>query len=216
MKIWIWVWMFFAGTAFGTTVSFPVEATTVGKDIVTLYTTLTAAPYKGTGSQVAINTKLNGLIPNVQGIVASTYSTILIISYFPPSSFQVQYVVVPVEQITEVIYSPTTIPSSGFSTGTTDLEIYVGLNHRAYDISEIINLLMTQSPYKTSRSKVNLQTTLTGPYYASFSNGLIQNIKEVTLIGNGTQMIVAYFYTAGVTAYVVVTPDEVTAINYIP
>lgn len=216
MRIWILGLMFLAGTAFGSTISFPVEAATVGKDIVTLFNTLTASPYKGTGSQVAINTKMNGLIPNVQGIVASTYSTIFIISYFPPSSFQVQYVVVPVEQITEVIYSPTTIPSSGFSSGSTDLEIYIGLNHRGYDISEIVNLLMTQTPYKTSRSKVNLQTTLTGPFYASFSGGLIQNVKEVTVIGNGTQMIVAYFYTSGVTAYVVVTPDEVTAINYIP
>ena len=88
------------------TAVFPIDPMQRGKDIANMVTTFLASPYLTSLSEVAIQTARNGLITDVQGINPAPNYTLLIVKYFSAGDIS-QYVVVPVEQILEVIYSTT-------------------------------------------------------------------------------------------------------------
>lgn len=207
----------FAASSGATTV-FPIDPMGRGQDLVSMFTTLSTSPYKTTTSQIALQTTRNGLIPNVQSLTASTYNTIFIVAYKVSSSF-IQYIVIPVEQIIELIYSPVAIPlqstftSSGIA-GTLSFFDF-DLMERAVDIQNVVTTMITTAPYKTVTSKVGLQTTLSGPFYLSFTNGFIPDIQSISVqpAANGTLLLVSYKLGFLITT-IVVAPEQIYGIVY--
>src|SRR3989338_2621144 len=121
----------------GSTAVFSINPMLRGADLLTMFSTLSVVPYKTAQSQLALQTTQSGLIPNVQSLSAATYKTLLIVAYKPGST--PQYIVVPVEQITELIYSPVTISSASVFTSLTAPSgnfpfFAVDLSQRATDI----------------------------------------------------------------------------------
>lgn len=205
------------GASNGAATIFPIDPMDRGKDLVSMFSTLSSAPYKTTTSQIALQTTRNGLIPNVQALSPSTYSTLLTVTYKITSILQ--YVVVPVEQIVELVYSPVAIPfqatfTSSISGGA--LPIFsVDLMHRAVDIQNVVTTLLTTAPFKTVSSKVGLQTTLSGPFYLSFTNGFIPDIQSISMqsAAKGTLLLVNYKF-GFLTTNIVVGPDQIFGIVY--
>ncbi len=203
----------------GPTAIFPIDSSQRGADIYKLISTLSTGVYYTGVQQVGIQTTRNGFIPNVQyqNTISAPNGSILIIGYLPLPQTIVQYLIIPVEQITSVIYSITTINATDFSSspiaGT--LPFYtVSLIDRASDIQSVVQTLTTSSTFLTSNSTVNIQTSLAGPYYVPLTNGLIKNVKGITSSGNGTLLIVKFLQTNNQFAYIVVAPDQIFGINY--
>ena len=202
----------------GSTAVFSIDPMLRGADLLTMFSALSKAPYKTAQSQLALQTTQSGLILNVQSLTAATYSTLLIVAYKPANV--TQYTVVPVEQITELIYSPVAIsPSSVFSSLTAPSGNFpyfaVDVSERASDIQNVVTTLITSSPYKTPVSTVSIQTTLSGPFYLSFSNGLIPDVKSVLLTSATNKTLLLINYKVGFqTTSIVVAPDQIYGIVY--
>lgn len=207
------------GASNGAATIFPIDPMDRGEDLIKMFATLSSAPYKTTLSQIALQTTRNGLIPNVQSLTPSTYSTLLIVAYKITSVFQ--YVVVPVEQVVELVYSPVAIPlQSTFTSSIISgaLPIFsVDLMQRAVDIQNVVTTLTTTAPYKTAVSKVGIQSTLSGPFYLSFTNGFIPDVQSISVqpAQNGTLLLVSYKFGFQTTT-IVVAPDQIFGIVYLP
>ncbi len=194
-----------------------------GKDIVNMvHTLLTSTTTKTASSQVAIQTTRNGLISNVVAIDPAPNFTVLIIQYRFPRKDLNLFIVVPIEQITEVIYSTTTITGSFSPTVTTGLlpVFEVDFTERADDIIDTFTKLTTTPKYhKIGISQVALQTTLSGPYYAPLQHGLISNVQSISLNGSpyGTLLFVSYriFNSQSPDFFVVVPTESIYGINYL-
>lgn len=202
----------------GSAVVFPIDPMARGQDLVSMFATLSSAPYKTVSSQIAIQTTRNGLIPNVQSLSSATYSTLMIASYKITSVSL--YTVLFVEQVTEMVYSPVTIPPQSTFTSSVNgaLPIFsVDLSQRSADIQNIVTTMITSSPYKTATSKVGLQSTLGGPFYLSFTNGFIPDIQSISLkpAANGTLLLVTY-KLGFLTSTIVVAPEQIFGIVYSP
>lgn len=214
----------------GVLTEFPIEASNRGAALVSMFQTLTKAPYATSQSEIALQTLRNGLIVDVQTITPATNNTLFIVSYYPFSSPTiVQYIVLPVEQIVSMVFSlrPFTRTMNFGSSYPLNvvgvLPVFsVDLAHRAADIVNIFTILNTQFPYKQSNSQVALQTTLTGSYtyaqtgMAPVTNGVIPDIQSITTIPSsvgGTMMLVSY--EQGVyTGNIILTPDQVYGMVY--
>lgn len=242
----------FSEASNGAITKYPIDPGFRGEDIVAMFTQLNTAPFKINGqSQVAIQTTNNGLIPNIQAITPMTNHTILLIAYLLPSgqlplghvgknALRVSqgFVAIPVEQIIEMIYSPTIMSLSSVFTSKVPggiLPIFsVDLAKRSADIKEAVNLLITPpianagSPY----TPVSLLTTLGGPYYQGTANtaaspvivnGVIPQIEAIDTLTapNGTLLLVTFkplqsnpYLTTGGIAAVVVAPDQIFGIVF--
>jgi hypothetical protein len=212
----------------GSLAIFPIHPVNRAADILHMFTTLQKSPFKTNQSQVSLQTTRNGLIINVQGMTLATNKTLILVSYLPPTSLTVmQFIVLPIEQIVEVIYSLKALTTSAsFSAPSADgvLPLFsVDLAHRAADIKEIFDILNTDPTYQKRTSSVSLQTTLRGSYLLgstglpSITNGLIPNIQNISLTEapNGTMLLVRYL--SGVLfGTVIVTPDQVYEVVYSP
>jgi hypothetical protein len=190
-----------------------------GKDLFDMFVTLSKPTLNTSTSEIAIQTTRNGLISDVVGINPAKNYTVFIVQYFVRNNFS-QYIVVPVEQITEMIYSTTTISGNFGSTVTTGLlpVFEMDMIERAQDVIDIFAKLST-GVYKTGSSQVALQTTLTGPYYASsLKNGLIPNIQSISLNESpyGTLLLVAFRQSNSQKTdfFIVVPTEQIFAINY--
>lgn len=219
-------------TAFNVPIVFPIDPTLRGQDIVQLINTfLTSTTYKTAASEVGIQTTItsnssyapaivNGFIPNVQSILAAPNNTLFIVTYCTtPRSSQPYYIVVPVEQIVTIAYSIQTISPGTFTAShlSNSLSYFpIDLAARAEDIQSIVNTLLTQAPYKTAASTVTLQTTLSGPYYPSFSGGTIPKVLSISLspASNETMFIVTFQSSSYMPGTVVVAPNQVSKIIY--
>jgi len=214
----------------GALTEFPIETSNRGAALISMFKTLTSAPYATTQSEIALQTLRNGLIVDIQTITPATNNTLFIVSYYPFSSPTVlQYIVLPVEQIVSMVFSlkPFTRAmnfGSSYPLNVTGvLPVFsVDLAHRAADLVNIFTILNTKTPYKQSSSQVSLQTTLTGSYtygqtgMAPIANGVIPDIQSISLVPSsvgGTMMLVSY--EQGVyTGNVVLTPDQVYGMVY--
>ncbi len=226
------------------TAVYPIDPSQRGADIISMVNTLSSFPYFVFGaSDVVIQTTLSqnftsssngtqGLIPFVQTFnpsFAAPHNTLLIVTYSTSPTTNLltnQYAVVPVEQISEVIYSNTTIPNTSVFTSTISsgvLPYYqVNMMQRAADIQSVVYTL-NNNPIFNNRGiqKVSMQTTLRGPFYTPSGgstvivNGTISLVQDVTLTGsrNGTLMIVRYLVN-NLNTYIVVSPEQVTGITY--
>lgn len=193
-----------------------------GKDIVSMITTLTSPALTNTrgkvNMQVAIQTMRNGLITGVFDVDFAKNYTILIVKYSGP--YYAQYIVVPVEQIIEVVYSSTAVVSTQgnfTATSTTGVLPYfnVDITQRAEDIVEIVNKLMDPADvyYTPNKTQIGIQTMLTGPYYAqpSNANSAISNVKGVSVNGSsyGTLLLFSYEVSNNqIPRYFIAVPTE--------
>jgi hypothetical protein len=217
----------------GTPVVYEIDPTERGADIIKMVTTYNSAPFKGPSSEVVLQTRLrgtagyapavvNGLIPYVQSIATATNGTLFIVTYLTPDRSIPQYIVVPVEQIVAVAYSPIAIPTTGFTSvnGTGVLPFYsIDLADRAADIQNVVNTLLTTAPYKTSISGVTIQTSLSGPYNPPIAaGGIIPNVKSVSLAfaPNKTMMLISYLSQAFIPGTIAVSVEQVQQVIYLP
>ncbi|MDE3045430.1 MAG: hypothetical protein KGJ02_02130 [Verrucomicrobiota bacterium] len=214
-------------------VLYPVDVSQRGLGVVSMVNTLLSTPYATNGSEVAIQTSttipfpyapyvVNGIIPYVQSIASASNNTLLIVAYQPIGT-NVQYLVVPVEQIIAILYSPKKILTSTAFTSTYAsgyvVQTSVDLIQRASDIQGVVTTLLTASPYKTQASTVGLQTTLSGSYYPPISTttGLIQNVQSVTLVsGNSGLLLVSYLSPKRISGTIVIAAEQVEEVIYYP
>ncbi len=186
-----------------------------------MFLTLTAPQNRTFLSQVAVQTTRNGLLANVLSITPTTNNTILLIEYFPTGTIMAQNAAILVEQIVAMIYSNTIIATSSTFTskypGGIVSTFSVDMKKRATDLQKIFSIL-NAAPYVGPLSSVGLQTTLAGPFYAPFTNGLIPNIISInaTATPNETLLLVTYQSSSFQTSTIVVAPDQVYSIVYVP
>lgn len=230
----------------GSLTIFPISPGARGADIVAMFSTLSSGQFKRSDSQIGLQTTRNGLITNIQFITPMANYTILVVGFWLPndqpppgmiggkanSASRYGYVALPVEQIVEMIYSPTTMSSNSVFTsyalgGTLPL-FSVDLTQRAADIIQAVNLLI--SPPIANRGStftpVSLQTTVNGPFYGAnanlITNGVIPRIVSITPVTtNSTLLLVRFkplqtniFLTSGEIATVVISPDQVSGILF--
>lgn len=188
----------------GSLTIYSINPGTRGFDIVSVFTSLNAN--KSAQAQIAMQTLNQGLIPNIQFINPMKNGTILIVGYLMPNNnlptgnvgqykvgnalISYGFMVVFVEQIVELIYSPNIIYTNSVFTSQVPASLLpiftVDLQQRSQDIEEAVKFMSTPPVrYRsTAFSPVSIQTTLNGPYYSSGNAGLSANITN-TLFFNG-------------------------------
>lgn len=172
----------------------------------------------------------NGIIPFVQTISGTTYNTLLLVSYVTPT-YNTQYpfyIVLPVEQVTSLLYFQTisnlpvpsvaTAPSFSAAFPPNVIPYYsVNPAHRAADIVSAVNQLRSKFT-EPSLNQIWIQTGVAGPYRdPSTPNGLLKNVLSVSLVGNGLLQITfrPLDQTPQTTGTVYVSAEQVQQILYI-
>lgn len=208
------------------TTVYPINPAQRGTDLIAMFQALSVKPYSTPNSEIGIQTTNNGFIPFIQNIDQSAFNTLLIVTYRPTRQSTVSqnlYIVIPVEQIVEMVYSyNATITATNFVTSVSSgiLPYYsVNMSERAADIQSVVNTLLTRKPYNTNGAQqVTLSTNLIGTnYYAPFSNGVIPDVQSISFprSSNQTLMLVTYQIN-NLNYYIIVSPEQVSAINYYP
>lgn len=217
----------------GQTVLYPVEASTRGTEIFNSFKTLSPTANRGTVlPEILLQTKIvnnpqymtyrylvNGVIPYVQNITQTTYNTLLIVSYLTSALGNVtQYLVVPVEQIIMLPYFPNSyyVPPTPFSAANLNGAIsYFSIHstERALDIVSAVSQLLTTFK-QSGNTQVWIQTTLNGPFNYPVPNGLIQNVKSVS-VNNSLLQITFSPPNFTPNQVIVVAPEQVQQITYI-
>lgn len=230
----------------GSLTIFPISPGARGADIVAMFSTLNSSAFKRSDSQIALQTTRNGLITNIQFITPMANHTILLVGFWLPndqpppgmiggranSALRYGYIALPVEQIVEMIYSPTIMSSTSVFTSTVlggTLPLFsVDLAQRSADIIQAVNLLITPpiANRGSTFTPVSLQTTVNGPFYGAgadlITNGVIPRIVSITPVSsNSTLLLVQFkplrtniFLTSGEIATVVISPDQVNGILF--
>ena len=228
---------------------YPIDATARGKGIVQAVNAAFSPP-SGTAAttEVVIQTAAspsflyapyvsNGLIPYVQNsLVSAPNYTLFIVPYLPGNTMTttIQYLVVGVEQIVGVFYSPlnSTPAISGNSSGYTStfssnvLPLYsIDPYHRAADIASITTTLLTNPLYTQNNSQVWIQTTLNGssprgfypPFYSNFP-GCIPYVQGISQIVGTAFLQITYQNVRypGITGSVIVSAEQIQQIVYFP
>jgi hypothetical protein len=179
--------------ASGQAVFFPIDAGQRGEEIINTFTSLVRVSGLGP-PEVALQTNLsnaimyrsyltvaNGYIPYVQDIFPTPNNTLFIVSYIPGLSLLKQYIVLPVEQVSALLYFPLqmNVPSpqppqlpqvfQATAIGGTFPYFSVDPVERAIDIvSAVTQLQALRIPIQTGQ--VWIQTTLTGPFLPNVNN----------------------------------------------
>lgn len=234
---------------------YEIDASTRGNELVTILNSLlpNVAPsvnVPALGLQTTLPTSLsnsygtykgiqNGTIYYIQAITQTTYNTLLIVSYLPKqSSGTIEYVVLPIEQIVDLLYFPTTFSIQGrvpganpppgpyISTTPSNTLIYYSIDpyKRAVDIISAYNSLVklfSNSPNSKSKSQVWIQTTVNGPYNPALpvfslpNSGLLQQVSSVTLSGNGLLAITFQTINQTITQTIYIPPEQVQQVIFI-
>ncbi len=198
----------------------PTVAKSVNVPALALQTTLPASVGLRYGSYKGIQ---YGTIYYIQGITQTTYNTLIIVSYLPTqSSSTLEYVVLPIEQIVDLLYFPTqfsiqgTPPGPYISTTPPNTLIFYSINpyQRALDI---ISAWQSLVKLFTNRSQqVWIQTTVSGPYNPAIpSNGLLQQVSNVALSGNGLLAITFQTLNQTTIQTIYIPPEQVQQIVFI-
>lgn len=236
------------------TAIFPYDPSSRGLDIYNMISTLSTDvnQYNLNSGQVLLLTTRNGLIPfvTIKNVIPTTNYTILIVGSAKSNAYTVAsltFYILPVEQIVEVIYLP---PSRSFS-GTSNFNASVTagvlpvfpitLANRTADIIQALSIIRTNTNPKstsianyfryTNTSTFAFQTSLSGPYPLAVPNGVINNVRCVSLSppsspcasvgsGNSTLMFITYNTVGATNAtnpyYVIASPDQIYGITYNP
>ncbi len=218
---------FLIANGISSTSVYPIDLPQRGFDLVKTFTYLNTGNSIYTGVALQTSSKLYF---NVQSITPATNYTIFIVGY-ATNNATTTYVVIPVEQIVEIVYNPlpqTFNSSQTFGSNTVSgvLPYYsIEPSKRAADIQWVVANLSKVVPYTITN--ILVQTTLTGSYGAisctgstnGISNsGTISYVQGVTLVpsSNGTLMLVTYFCgnNSSSSYSVIVAPNQVTGITY--
>ena len=217
---------------------YPIDPTTRGQNLLSYFNVLKADNYTTNPREVVIQTNatpayiysfgvFNGVIPFIKDMKAAPNHTAFIVHYLPTGTAQTQYLVVFVEQIVEMAYylNFNNVPNiqSGFSSNFTAnvLPLYsLAPVPRAADIASVVTTLISSAPYLvTNVSKVSIQTTLTGPFYPYFSNGLIPDIQSISVISANDSLLKVTYRTTqlpNIIGSVLVSAEQVQQIVYYP
>lgn len=214
----------------------PNVAPSVNVPALALQTTLPTSLSNSYGTYRGIQ---NGTIYYIQAITQTTYNTLIIVSYLPTqSSGTIEYVVLPIEQIVDLLYFPTTFSIQGrvpganpppgpyISTTPHNTLIYYSVDpyKRAVDIISAYNSLVnlfSKSPNSKSKSQVWIQTTVNGPYNPALpvlslpNSGLLQQVSSVTLSGNGLLAITFQTINQTITQTIYIPPEQVQQVIFI-
>ncbi len=219
--------------ATGQTVVYPIESNQRGTEIVNTFQSLARA----SGVQVpevAFQTSVpsssyatyryivNGIIPYIQNITQTTYNTLLIVSYIAPQApSTTQYLVLPTEQITALLYFPTlsNLPTSSnpfnasYSNGILPF-FSVDPKLRAVDIVSAATKLMA-APFKlpSSSSQVWIQTNLSGPFNPPLANGLLKNVVGISV--NNSLIRIQYQPPNQPVLTLIAAPEQIQQIIFI-
>jgi hypothetical protein len=228
---------------------YTIDATTRGISILSAVSTAYTPvfPVSNSTQEVAIQTRTaapfiyapyvqNGLIPYVLGtdeFVSGPNFTMFIVPYLPITTFTIQYLVVGVEQVVDVLYSSRAgvqnpVSLSGYtSTFANEVLPLYSINpvHRAADIGFIVNTLLTDPTYNMPNvSQVWIQTTLrsaatNGFYPAFYSPGYIPYVTAIYHIP-GTSYLQIYYQNRrqmpGYQGSVIVSAEQIEQIVYYP
>jgi hypothetical protein len=190
--------------ATGQNVFYPIEVSQRGTEIVNTFNSLNSlSPISGVNyPEIILQTSLpnsntygpyryitNGRIPFVQSLTSTTHKTLLIVTYLPPKApTRAQYIVVPVEQMTELVYVPKKYnePTSNTSFTSTFSNIYpyfsVNSRERAADIVSAVNQLKTSGSFqRISQTQIWIQTNISGPFNPEIPNGLLKNVTSISV-----------------------------------
>jgi hypothetical protein len=222
--------LFFSLALFGQTSSFlvasgangpivyQIEASQRGFDIAKMVTQLSGS---GIFTGVALQTT-SQLLYNVISLTPATNYTMFIVNYATTSG-AVNHIVVPVEQILEVVYRPYPQKFSSnqqYAVGSVSGVLpYISVDpvERAADIQSIFNYLNTtgRSSFSPSVYKIYIQTSLDLSNYYGLTSGVIVDARSVTISSgsNGTLMLISYQYNTN-TYSVVIAPEQVVSITY--
>lgn len=231
------------------TALFPIEPMRRSADLIRVFSVLNSSPYNANSNlEIALILNISGItggtVQFVKGITATAtqptgqsavLNTIAIITYSQTAgafnASTAQYAAYPIEQISEMIYSPnltiTQKQLTSFSIGTTTgiLPYYpINMVERAQDIQNVVFTLNYVKPYSKGslQPNVSLTTSLSGTYNTlgatstyTLVNGVIPLVKSVTAYG--TMLIVAYFISSSnnTLQYIVMSPEQVISINYL-
>ncbi len=220
--------------ASGQAAIFPIDSMVRGKEIFNIFESLII----GGRTQVpefAIQTILpptspystyqpiiNGLIPYVQDITETPNDTLLIITYQSTQNAGIQqYIVLPVEQVTALLYFRTianlpnsTQPFTAYPPPGVIPYYSVDPILRAQDIASAVTQLKA-APFVTSpQNQVWIQTTLTGPFNPAIQNGLIQNVLSISA-SNGLLQINFKQLSQTLPQFIIVSPEQVQQIIWI-
>ncbi len=218
---------------------YKIDPTIRGPEIEAIVTMFNAAPYYTNLSEVGIQTRSGfiasptfapyvqgGFIPYVQSAVASLNKTLLTVTYLPNgSSTRNQYIIVPVEQVTLVVYSPKPIWQLGFSSTFPQGELPrydIDAVMRAADLASVFNDFNTNPIYQNGRQNtVGIFTTLSGVFNPPILGGFIPNVQTVTASGSYLTIEYLPFSSNGRTynktsATIIVTAEQVIQMVYFP
>jgi len=182
----------------------------------------------GLGSQYGSYTYIvNGRLPFVQSIATTTYNTLLVVTYRSLGTTNTQVVVVPAEQIVDLIYVPFiyTEPPNNLPFVTTPVPPQVPFYsvdpvQRGADVVSAINQLLNNTTFTTALSQIWVQTTLTGPYSPPMNSlgqpGMVQNVLSASLVTPGMIQITYLPLNQAVNQTLLLTPEQVQLILYIP
>ncbi|MDE3055523.1 MAG: hypothetical protein KGI80_02350 [Verrucomicrobiota bacterium] len=217
---------------------FSIDPSTRTTQLIDLLQRLQKQPFSAQSTyEISLITQINGVqgfVPFLNNLVlptappplasAGVFKTLLIAWYRTTpggASAQNKYLVLFIEQILQMVYSTQTISSSSVQAPVHALATlpYYPINpvERALDIQAAVYTLNSLQPYNLhgAAPNVSLTTTLRGTYNgAELQNGVIPFVRMVQPYG--TMMIITYQLSAtnNVAQYIVLSSDQVVAINY--
>ncbi len=223
---------------------FKIDPALRGPEISSIVTTFTdpLGTYYTSLSEVAVQTSSGfitspifarfvqgGFIPYVQSAVSSPNGTLLTITYLPSgASTQNQYIIVPIEMMATVMYSPRAIsppgPVSFYPKG--ELPRYdMDPALRAADLVSVFTDFTTnpdfKDNFKAGQNSIGIFTTLAGPFNPPITNGFIPFVQSITATGAYLTITYLPFSQNGrtynkTTAVIIVTAEQVRQMVYYP
>jgi hypothetical protein len=220
-----------------------IDPGTRGPFVVSTIKTLNTTPFLTNRSEVAIQVQTGrgfqingtfapvgrvqgltaGFIPYVQSTYTKAFETLVILEYQVNSSAATNpfYLVVPVERIVGIMYSPQPIGSPGmtstFPRGVLPLSS-IDPATRAADLVSVFTELTTKSPYTEGSPAIGLFTTLAADYNPQIMSGFIPNISAIA--ASGPYLFVTYFPASNagksykVAQTIVVSAEQVNQLVY--
>lgn len=236
-------------TVNGFTTIYPIDAKTRGTEIVSMITTFMTNQKSNPLSEVMIQTtNLNfkgfpsgptnvinqGLIPFVQSITAATNSTLLMVTFGVNKNGTPSYtVVVPIEEIVEVILSTNTnniatngLPIQGQAYSTTYPNgiiplLSINAGQRATDIVFVINNLASKATSAQQNFRVAVQTAVSATSPRAFYpplqfNGVFPFLQSNAVVVNNEFVQFTYQQTTATVGTFTLPAEQVDQIYLYP
>lgn len=208
-------------------VIYSIDASTRGTEIINLFSSLYGQSIpSGRVYEIALQTKYNGLITWVTSITGTTNNTLLLVRWgtTPTNSSSTPPLVIPVDQIVELIYTVNSQTISnwgltnpyGASNVTSTLPLYsLTPAQRAADILSVYNYYVANLKNTSYAKYMQVYTTLagvSGPNYQAPKtfNGLLPYVQSlsVTPTSSGSFLQVSYMNNNLPPTWTITVPAE--------